>query len=74
MAKRLIEGPIVFQSPFWDGVITIANMDDYRTWARFARRIDQEHGAEERIVEIWEEEKLMGLNILNQVVQTAFNG
>jgi hypothetical protein len=74
MAKRLIEGAIVFRSPFWDGDITIATLDDYRTWARFARRIDQERGAEERILEIWEEEKLMGLNLLNQVVQTAFNG
>jgi hypothetical protein len=74
MAKRLVEGPIVFRSPFWDGNIIIETLDDYRIWARFARRMDQEHGAEERAVEMREEEKLMGLNFINQVVQTAFNG
>lgn len=66
MAKRLIEGPVVFRSPFWDGDITIATMDDYRTWARFARRIDQEYGAEERVVEIWEKE-CQGISFIKSV-------
>ena len=56
MAKRLLEGPVVFRSPFWDGDIKIETLNDYFAWARFADRIDNERGAEGRALEIWEEE------------------
>ena len=56
MAKRLLEGPVVFRSPFWDGDIKIENLNDYCAWERFAYRIDNERGAEARAFEIWEEE------------------
>jgi hypothetical protein len=57
MAKRLLEGPVVFRSPFWDGDIKIETLNDYCAWARFANRMDDERGAELRAVEIWEEER-----------------
>jgi hypothetical protein len=56
MAKRLLEGPVIFRSPFWDGEIRIETLTDYCAWARFAHRIDNERGAEFRALEIWEEE------------------
>lgn len=56
MAKRLLEGPVVFRSPFWDGDIKIGNLNDYYAWTRFAYRIDNERGAEGRALEVWEEE------------------
>ena len=56
MAKRLLEGPVVFRSPFWDGDIKIETLNDYRAWVRFANRIDNEPGAEMRALEVWEEE------------------
>jgi hypothetical protein len=56
MAKRLLEGPVVFRSPFWDGDIKIETLNDYCAWARFACRMDNERGAEGRALEIWEEE------------------
>jgi hypothetical protein len=60
MAKRLLEGPVVFRSPFWDGEIKIESLNDYCAWTRFAYRIDDERGAEGRAFEIWEEEKGLG--------------
>ena len=56
IAKRLLEGPVVFRSPFWDGEIRIETINDYCAWARFAYRIDNERGAESRAEEIWETE------------------
>lgn len=60
MAKRLLEGPVIFRSPFWDGDIRIETLNDYRVWARFAYRVDNERGAEDRAFEIWEEERAAG--------------
>jgi hypothetical protein len=57
MAKRLLEGPVVFRSPFWDGDIRIETLTDYCAWVRFADRMDNEREAEGRADEIWEEEK-----------------
>ena len=57
MAKRLLEGPVVFRSPFWDGDIRIETLTDYCVWARFAHRMDNEVGVEGRALEVWEEEK-----------------
>jgi len=57
MAKRLLEGPVVFRSPFWDGEIKIETINDYCAWARFAYRIDNKRGAELRALEIWAEER-----------------
>ena len=56
MAKQLLNGPVVFRSPFWDGEIKIETLNDYCAWARFAERIDNERGTEGRALEIWEEE------------------
>jgi hypothetical protein len=56
MAKRLLEGPVVFRSPFLDGDIKIETLGDYRAWVRFAYRLDNEKGAEFRALEIWREE------------------
>lgn len=63
MAQVLMKGPVTFKSPFWDGDITIKDLNDYRAWARFADRIENERSAEGRALEIWEEEmkwKLVG--------------
>ena len=57
MAQKIMKGPFVFRSPFWDGDIKIETLDDYRAWARFADRIENERGAEGRALEIWEEEE-----------------
>jgi len=61
MAKRLLEGPVVFRSPFWDGEIVIETMNDYLAWARFADRIDNERGIDVRALHIFEEEKEKGV-------------
>lgn len=58
MAKRLIDGPLVYRSPFWVGEVTIKDLDDYRVWVRFVDRMDNERGSEKRALEIWEEEKI----------------
>jgi hypothetical protein len=57
MAKRLLEGPVVFRSQYWDGDIRIETLTVYCAWARFGDRMDNERGAEGRAFEIWEEEK-----------------
>jgi hypothetical protein len=53
MAKRLLEGPVVFRSPFWDGDITIETLNDYCAWAKFAYRIDNERGIESIPLKKW---------------------
>ena len=55
MAKRLLDGPVVFRSPFWDGNIRIETLNDYLVWVRFANRTDNEPGADLLAFEIWEE-------------------
>jgi hypothetical protein len=70
MAKRLLEGPVIFRSPFWDGEIKIETLNDYCAWARFAYRIDNERGAELRALEIWEEEK--DQSVLDNVMKPIF--
>ena len=56
MAKRLLEGPVIFRSPFWTGDIKIETLNDYCVWARFADRMNNERGAELRALKICEEE------------------
>lgn len=66
MAQRLMKGPVVFGSPFWDGDVKIETLDDYRAWTRTAERIENDRDAERRALEIWEEEmkrKLMEENM-----------
>jgi len=57
MAQMLMKTTFVFRSPFWDGDIKIENLDDYRAWARFADRIENERGAEGMAFNILEEER-----------------
>jgi hypothetical protein len=56
-AQKLMRGPVVFRSPYWNGEVVIESLDDYRAWARFADRINNERGAERRASQIWEEKK-----------------
>ena len=57
MAKKFMDGPVTFRSPFWDGEIKIEALDDYRAWIRTVERIGIELDAEKRALEIWEMEK-----------------
>ncbi len=57
MLERLIAGPVSFKSPYWDGEIVIATVDDYLAWARTSARIQKELDAEKWAYEIWEMEK-----------------
>jgi len=56
-AQKLMRGPVVFGSPYWDGDVVIETLDDYRAWIRTVERIWNELGAERRALEIWEMEK-----------------
>ena len=56
MAQRIMKGPLISRSRFWDGDIKIEDLNDYRAWTRFAYRIENERGAEGRALEIWETE------------------
>lgn len=71
MAKRLIEGPLVFRCPFWEGDIVIETLDDYRAWARFASRMDHELGAEEQAFLIWERERSRGFVAVGTILQQS---
>jgi len=57
MGKRLMSGPVIFRSPFWNGDVVIETLDDYRAWVRTTERIENERGAERRALEIWDTEK-----------------
>jgi hypothetical protein len=57
MAQRLMRGPVVFGSPFWNGDVVIETLDDYCAWAKTTERIGNERGAEQGALEIWETEK-----------------
>lgn len=64
MAQRLMNGPVVFRCPYWDGDVTIVSLDDYRAWIRATERIENDKGAERRALEIWETEKnKMGIGV-----------
>ena len=67
MAQRLMRGPVIFRSPWWNGDVTIETLGDYRAWIRAVERIENEWDAEQRALEIWETEKngqhMEGINI-----------
>src|SRR4030066_2083138 len=56
-AQKLMRGPVVFKSPYWDGNVVIETLDDYRAWIRTVNRVNNEPDAERRALEIWETEK-----------------
>lgn len=56
-AQRLMRGPLVFKSPYWDGQVVIENLAEYRAWGRTKDRVRNEMGAELRALEIWETER-----------------
>lgn len=63
MAKRLMEGPVVFKSPFWDMDVIIRDLNDYRGWLRTADKISNDRDAERKGLGIWETEgKFMPLD------------
>ena len=57
MMEKLIGGPVSFPSPYWDGDIVIATVDDYLAWARASERIQDESRAEQKAIEIWRIER-----------------
>jgi hypothetical protein len=57
MAQKLMSGPVIFKSPFWNGEVKIENLDDYRAWIRTVVRIGSDRDAEQMALEIWEKEK-----------------
>ena len=56
-AQKLMRGPVVFRSPYWDGDVVIETLYDYRAWIRTVERIWNELGAERRGLERWEAER-----------------
>ena len=57
MAQKLMDGPYIFRSPFWDGDIKIETIIDYRAWVRTVERIGKEFGAEQNAKGMWEMER-----------------
>lgn len=57
MAQRLMSGPMIFKSPFWNGNVAIETSDDYRAWVRTVKRIENEPDKEARALNLWVEEK-----------------
>lgn len=54
MAQKLMDGPVTFRSPFWDGDVIIETLNDYRSWIYIVTKIYDEPGMEEKALEIWE--------------------
>ena len=56
-ARRLMSGPVIFRSPYWDGEVSIGTLDEYRAWIRTSKRIENEMDAGLRGLEVWEAER-----------------